>query len=106
MLKMKIPNDREFLEQSLNWPRWPVLPVIKRGDSFGSDEESTGFLYSFSREPEPIVYFGNVFGFNEMADALKIKLGVEAVTWQQMLATLNNRRFASLDAVLEVYRVD
>lgn len=96
-------TDREFLEQSLNWPRWPMLPLVSRSGGLG---EETGFLFSHSADPEPIVYFGNIFRINEVADRVKAETGKEVATWQQMLATLKHRRFASLDEVLEHYRID
>lgn len=97
-------SARDFLEQSLNWPRWPMLPMMARGDCHG--EEACGFLFSYSAEPEPVVYFGNVFRMTEVAAEVQAETGKDTATWGELLAKLKHRRFASLDEVLVHYRVD
>jgi len=97
-------TDREYLDASLYWPKWPMLPVIKR--DHGNSDADCGFLFSHSREPEPVVYLGNVFRIGEIVDALKAESGLESVTWQEILATMERVEFPSLEAVLEAYRID
>lgn len=100
-----ILNDRDFMECSLNWPRWPTLPLVKR-DIYANNEEACGFIYSFSAEPKPIIYFGNVFRINEIAEKIKKETGKDKITWQEILATMKSREFGSLEEILEIYRID
>lgn len=103
--KVKPSTDREFLEQSLYWPRWPMLPLVARNGNFNSDE-ATGFLFSHSQKPDPIVYFSNVYRINKIADEIKAETGRQEVVWGQLLAKLKHRVFDSLDEVLVHYRID
>jgi hypothetical protein len=101
-------TDREYLDASLYWPRWPMLPVVKRAgrELDGHGHDGCGFLFSHSREPEPIVYLGNVFRIGEIADAIQAETGRDSCTWQEILATMERVEFPSLEAVLEAYRID
>jgi hypothetical protein len=100
-------TDREYLDASLYWPRWPMLPVVKRvGIERGDQYDGCGFLFSHSSEPQPIVYLGNVFRIGEIAEAVKSETGRDSATWGEILDKFERVEFPSLEAVLEAYRID
>jgi hypothetical protein len=84
-------RERAFLAEPMNWPKWPILPVMHRGDVAG--DRACGFVHA--SDPKR-VYFGNIFGLP--SEGCK--------TWADVLAKLESREFPSPDALLTQYRID
>lgn len=105
MEKMTRKREIEFIEQSLLWPKHPILPVVLRDGDF-NDPFFAGFLFSFSCDPLPVVYYANVFGLDRARDKAREISGREKVTWGEVLDQLDRRAYASFDSLLDVYRID
>lgn len=97
----RIRRDREFLDHSLRWPRWPVLPMkLRNGDA--TSPQFCGFVYGHV-DVEPVIYFGNIFGFSKVVDKLKKELGKGNITYSELLTVFP---YDSLDDLVQEYRVD
>ena len=94
--KAKAMTDVEFAQDPMLWPKWPVLPLCKRGSSH-DDEEGTGFLTAFDRKR---VYFGNIYDTPNVAKAHGCK------TWAEVLVHYKSKTFPDLETIVRLYRID
>lgn len=92
-MKARDDRARAFLADPNNWPRWPILPVMSRGDTNG--DKACGFVHA--SKPDR-VYFANIYRLSEIDAGYK--------TWAEVLAKLESREFTSPDALLAEYRID
>lgn len=101
----RLKKDRDFLCSPGKWPKYPVLPMKRRDGGFHRPE-ATGFVMSDVATGEPIVYFGNIWGLDGIAEAIKQETGRKTATWGEITAKLPHRLFADIDAILAIYTVD
>ena len=83
-----MPTELAFITNPKGWPKWPALPVIKRG------AWKCGIVMD---QREPIVYVGaNVFGLDE----------VPGETWEEKLSNFEAKTYPTFEALLEEWRID
>jgi hypothetical protein len=101
-----ISRDRAFILDPDKWPKWPVLPLMRRDyDAFGKD--AAGFILPFSgKEARPAVYLGVIYMLDAIADAIRQQSGNANVTWDEIVLKLEKITYDSLDALLVDWRVD
>lgn len=85
-------TERIFLEDPMEWPRWPLLPLKKRRGDFHADDFA-GFLFA---EGKPKVYIGTIFGIR----------GEKGQKWSEVLADHQVVEYSDFDDLLAVWEVD
>ena len=105
MPKINRMTELQFAE-SLGWPMWPVLPLMKRPPYDDKDGDVEGFLFAIDPPVEPVVYFANVMTLNDKMRHMRQASDSDRVTWAELLAEIPQTRFASLEEVLKLYRID
>jgi hypothetical protein len=99
-----IAKDRDFMDRGLEWPKYPILPVkLRNGDTH--NKYFCGFVFGYV-DPKPIVYFGNIYDLNNIADKIQKETGNKEVTWGQILDTMESKTYSSLDSLVKEYRID
>jgi hypothetical protein len=90
-----IPSDAVMVERVMDWPRWPVLPLVSK--TRVSDDEMCGFLFA---DLKPVVYLDNLFSLSERVR------GTGAKMWSDVLAPLPRKEYGSVGELLKEWRVD
>ena len=91
-------TDLEFIQSPMEWPRWPVLPLVKLNDA----RFTCGMLLA----GEPVVYVGiYMFDTPDIADKLRAE-GNEHPTWRDVLKGAKRIEYVSYEDVLKEWRID
>jgi hypothetical protein len=80
-------TDLEFIQDPSEWPRWPILPVVKRED------RECGFVFA-NGKPEIILAY--LYGLDE----------IPGDTWEAKLNGIERRSYASFEELLKEWRID
>jgi hypothetical protein len=99
-----IERDRLMVLSPGEWPKWPVLPLMRRDGDFHADD-AAGFLLAVVDQSRPVVYLGTIYRTDDIATEIKQETGKRA-NWSQIVARLPKREFDTLDAMLSAYRID
>jgi hypothetical protein len=99
-----IEKDIAFLDQGLNWPCYPVLPVKKRDGNWNA-KDYAGFVWAYL-EPEPVIYVGNMYSIDSVKKSIQKETGKEEVTWSQILARFEKKTYKNLTEMMTEYMVD
>jgi hypothetical protein len=83
-------TDKEFINSPIEWPRWPLCPLKRKSGDFHRDDYC-GFV--IADKHRKTVYLGYIFGLpsGKLSDAI---------------APLEKIEYATIDEMLEVWRVD
>lgn len=95
----KRAREKAFFLKPVNWPRYPVMPVVKRGGEIGDPDRCAVVMAGELKR----VYFGiNIF---RPAEELRQKLGRQP-TWGDVLDGARHQDYASVDELLSQWRLD
>lgn len=87
-----LSRDLAFMQSPDEWPRWPLLPLVRRGMHF-NDPDGCAFQFADGR---PVIYIGVIYMLPK----------AEGQTWGEMLSGLKQREFTSFEELAAEYCVD
>lgn len=89
-------RDSAFILDPDRWPKWPVLPLKRRGYAAHEVQHFCGFLVHFDKRLGPPfnVYLGTIYSIRA------------ADTWSEALAEFPMEIFASIDDLVKEWTVD
>ena len=88
-------NEAAFVQDYSRWPRWPLLPLKHRTKPF-TEPDALGLL--FAQEAPPYRVYVN-------ANLIAVYL-TKSTTWADALAGLNVQEFATIELLLQHWKVD
>lgn len=96
-------RERAMLRDPSLWPRWPLLPLVKRNGQM-SDDDHCAIMFADRQLERPVIYIGLLL---EVTLAAK-RLGATDASagWGDVLGKFPRREFNSLDELMATYRVD
>jgi hypothetical protein len=99
-----ISRDRAFISDPEQWPKWPVLPLIRRNRAPWT-EKACGFILP-GQLASPVVYIGVIYMLDTIAEQIKQETGKTYVDWEEIVARLEKVTYDSLDALVAEWKVD
>jgi hypothetical protein len=99
-----IARAKQFIANPLEWPRYPLLPLVKLDGGGLKDPDGCAVMFA-AADPKPTIYFAILFQLDGIAQGLKAKTGRNP-TWAEVFENFTSRTFESVDALLAEFRVD